>query len=168
MTMNSRDKYPISEFLENKILSSNPSTAKWHIVDFLENRQLESSDFRLFVKEASDIGLTKTQYASLLHISPRTLSRNLNHKFNLDLDKAEKIIQLSRLFKRGFQTFGDKKKFGMWLQTYNIPIQKKPIEYLVAIAGIDLVEDTLGRIEHGIASRSICVNLPVKAEKTQQ
>ena len=145
-TKNNGDKF--SEIMKPSSLS----TAKWYIVDFLENRQLKNSDFRLFIKEATDLGLTKTQYASLLNISTRTLSRNLNQKFSLNLDKVEKIIRLSRLFKRGFQTFGDKKKFGMWIQSYHIPMQKKPIEYLIAIAGIDLVEETLSRIEHGIFS----------------
>lgn len=57
----------------------------------------------------------------------------------------------SQLFKKGQEVFGSKLKFIKWL---NQPVDffegKEPKTHLFTVAGIEILMQELGRIEHGI------------------
>ncbi len=97
-------------------------------------------------------GLTLTQMASLLPITERTIQRyDFNAFFNAAV--SEQILAIARLFARGEQVFGAKSKFLDWLHAENPALaRKKPFDLLASRFGSDMVNDELGRIEHGLIS----------------
>lgn len=94
--------------------------------------------------------LTLTQMASLLPITERTIQRyDFNAFFNATV--SEQILAIARLFARGEQVFGAKSKFLDWLHAENPALaRKKPFDLLTSRFGNDMVNDELGRIEHGL------------------
>ncbi len=151
---NKNDKRNVN-LLMNTFLEESPSNSpksKWALVSLLENVNIEQQDFKQLADMALNVGLTKREYAYFLHINPRTLDRNMNENFTLDLDKSEKILRISLLIKRGIETFGNVEKFSKWIREDNTSLQKKPIELFTTIVGIDLIENILTRIEYGVYS----------------
>lgn len=148
------DKRSINKLMSTYLGESptNSPKSKWALVAALEGGKVEKSDFKQLAAIAIDAGLTKKEYAHFLHINPRTLDRNLNDNYTLDLDKSEKILRISQMVKRGVDTFGNIEKFSKWIREYNTALQKKPIELFTTIVGIELIENVLTRIEYGVYS----------------
>jgi len=95
----------------------------------------------LSIKELSDI----------LPISERQLSR-YDKKHVLRKDISSHLIQLVELFERGYEILG-KEKFKIWVRTENRALGKiRPLDILDTSIGIEMVQDILGRIEHGVYS----------------
>ena len=66
---------------------------------------------------------------------------------------SEKIVALFDLYEFGYSVFEDKLNFEKWIQTSNRALDnKRPIELLDTIFGIDEVKNIIGRIEHGVYS----------------
>ncbi len=149
-----KDKRSVKRLM-NSFLGESPSdspTSKWALVTALENISMEKSDFKLLAEYALSVGLTKKEYAHFLHINPRTLDRNMNDNYTLDLDKSEKILRISKMIQRGVDTFGNIEKFSKWIREYNTSLQKRPIELFTTIVGIELIENVLTRIDYGVYS----------------
>ena len=98
--------------------------------------------------EATDI--TITEMASIVHTSDRTLRRYQPDE-KLPQEQSERMIELAGLYARGMEIFGNMENFKDWMNTQLIPLNnKKPKEFLDTSLGIRLLNDELGRIEHGI------------------
>ncbi|PWD97993.1 antitoxin Xre/MbcA/ParS toxin-binding domain-containing protein [Marinilabilia rubra] len=132
--------------------NSNSPKSKQIFLESLEEKNLSSSEFDTFVKQALNLGLTKKEYANYLHVNARTLDRNLKEKFTLDVDKKEKILLLWQLMKRGIEVFGSEEKFSLWIREYNTALQKKPIDLFSSITGIEMANNLLTRIQYGVFS----------------
>ncbi len=105
-------------------------------------------------KEVSKIkeftSLTDKELSLILPISQRQLSRyDDTHTLNKEITSY--LILLIELFQKGHRVFG-KEKFNRWLRTPNKVLRYVPLEILDTAIGIELVEDTIGRIEHGVYS----------------
>ena len=143
----------IVEFL-NTSSSQSPSGSpktQWMLVNALQNN-VQTSDFMQLSELAFELGLTKKEYAGYLHINTRTLDRNLKEKFTLDIDKSEKVFRLYEMMKRGIETIGTKDKFSKWIREENTAMQQKPISLFSTIAGIEIINNILTRIEYGVFS----------------
>ncbi len=109
---------------------------------------IEYSIFSSITKESP---FTLNEWSNFLHISERTMQRNKKEKRAFDPIHAEKILQVTLLYKFGVDVFGDKNKFNNWLETGNLGLgQIKPKELLDNSFGISLLKDELTRIEHGV------------------
>lgn len=94
---------------------------------------------------------TKQQLSKILHISDRTLERIHKDKKRLSTPQTERILELSLLFEHGWECFGNKENFRLWLDTSYIPYGGvTPLSLLDTSQGIDLVHNALGRIQHGV------------------
>jgi len=95
--------------------------------------------------------LTDSELSNLLPISQRQLLRYPpTHKLNKEI--TSHLIQFIELFQKGFSLFGEK-KFKLWIRTPNTVLNKnRPIDILDTSIGIEMVEDVLGRIQHGVYS----------------
>jgi putative toxin-antitoxin system antitoxin component (TIGR02293 family) len=79
------------------------------------------------------------------------MQRYKKEKRSFDPPQSEKIIEIAILFNKGREVFGDETKFNRWLETENIALGKiAPKDLLDSTFGISLLNDELGRIEHGI------------------
>ena len=107
--------------------------------------------FQNFQSIAKNIPFSIAEWASYLHLSERTMQRYKTEKLSFDPIQTDKIFQISILYKNGIEIFGSEFKFNTWLATENIALGNvKPKSLLDSTFGIKLLNDTLGRIEHGI------------------
>jgi len=85
----------------------------------------------------------------LLKISPRTAERAAAK--NLDIRVSDRLIQMAKVYQRCLEVFVSSEKAMRWLQSPNYALgNEKPWDLLDTTEGIELVQDTLTRIEHGV------------------
>lgn len=91
-----------------------------------------------------------SDWSGLLHISERTLLRYKQDNKRFDPLQTDRILVLNRLIEFGNDILG-KENLKKWLETDNLALGgKKPKELLVTSFGIELVQNELGRIAHGV------------------
>lgn len=95
--------------------------------------------------------LTDKELSSILPISQRQLVRySDSHTLNKEI--TSHLIQLIELFQKGFKLFGQE-KFKLWIRTPNKVLNhNKPVDIMDTSIGVEMVEDVIGRIEHGVYS----------------
>lgn len=107
-------------------------------------------DMRFVMDIMDRLSLTLKDIADILHVSLRTLQR-YKDTTKLDTDASSKLLYLAKLEAAGIRVFGDKAAFNTWLKS---PLDAlggfTPLSYLDTPFGFELVEQALGRIEHGI------------------
>jgi putative toxin-antitoxin system antitoxin component (TIGR02293 family) len=100
---------------------------------------------------SSKLGLQQKHTAELIGVSVRTYQRQ-KRTANITNAASENVIKLAELYETGLTTFdADEESFHAWLST-PVPAlnNERPIDLLSSNLGIDLVQDELLRIEHGI------------------
>lgn len=108
----------------------------------------------LTMKEVVDLSalmsIDLSELSQVLHLSLRTLQRYSMSK-RLDSDSSSKAIQLKILYNHGLDVFGDNLAFGLWLHSVLPALGgQRPLDYLDTPFGFQLIDQMLGRIEHGI------------------
>ncbi len=94
--------------------------------------------------------LTLKEIAAILNVSERTLQRYENADI-LSKDASDRALHLQRLYEKGAEVFGSLDKFKGWMKSNILYFKnEKPITFLDTIFGFELLEQELGRIEHGI------------------
>ncbi len=95
--------------------------------------------------------LTDKELSSILPISQRQLVRySKTHILNKEI--TTHLIQLIEMFQKGFRLFGQD-KFKLWIRTPNkILGHVPPLEIMDTSLGIEMIEDIIGRIQHGVYS----------------
>ena len=102
-------------------------------------------------KVAQLAGLTDIELARILNMSVRNLHR-LKADDKLARDASERLLLLTNLLQHGLDVFDeDAQILAEWLRS---PIRElntqSPLSLLDTTTGFGLVDDVLGRIEHGI------------------
>lgn len=95
-------------------------------------------------------GLHLAAMARILHVSERTMHRYANDTL-LNPEISERLIEIAKIYARGQEVFGDLESFKSWMDQ-SVPAlgSKRPIDFLDTSIGIRLIEDELGRMEHGV------------------
>lgn len=94
--------------------------------------------------------LTLKDTANILNVSERTLQRYSDDDI-LSKDITERALRLQRLYERGTEVFGTLDNFTSWMKSSILIFNnEKPISFLDTIFGFELLEQEIGRIEHGI------------------
>ena len=105
---------------------------------------------RQIQKYMYDYNLTLKEISTILNISERTLQRYDANDI-LSKDVSDRALHLQRLYERGTEVFGTLDNFKGWMKSSILIFNnEKPISFLDTIFGFELLEDELGRIEHGI------------------
>ena len=105
-----------------------------------------------YIKSIQDYTtLTDKELVAILPISQRQLIRYASdHVLNKGI--TSHLIQLIELFQKGYKLFGAE-KFNLWIRTPNkVLTNYPPIEIMDTSIGIEMIEDIIGRIEHGVYS----------------
>ncbi|NOU58880.1 type II RES/Xre toxin-antitoxin system antitoxin [Marinifilum caeruleilacunae] len=140
----------IEEYLKDvRSKSSDALSSEWAFVTIL-NKNLSADDFSLFYNKASELGISKKEYAKVLHINVRTLERNLKNEFTLKVDKYENAVRIFSMMIHGIEVFGETARFSNWLKNHSRALGCRPVELLETIAGIQIVDDEITRIEYGV------------------
>lgn len=104
---------------------------------------------------ANELSMSKKDISNILPVSERTLHRYHRYSKNqlLSPDVTDQVIQIAKLYASGIEVFGDKTLFIKWMKLSNIALGgDKPIDLLDTSFGIEMVNDEIGRLEHGIIS----------------
>ncbi len=105
-----------------------------------------------FLALAAEMGLNLTQITALLPVSRRTVEK-VKDKELLSPEVSDRVLQLYALFGHGRVVFGSTDLFTQWLHSPVLALgDKPPYDFINNDTGISMVNDLLGRIEHGVYS----------------
>ncbi|WP_439883091.1 type II RES/Xre toxin-antitoxin system antitoxin [Pontibacter sp. MBLB2868] len=111
----------------------------------------EGIKYALFQSIADKSPFSTTEWSGYLHLSERTFQRYKKEKRKFDPLHSEKILEITLVYNKGVEVFGDKANFDAWLEAKNVALGGiKPKELLDNTFGIGLLKDELTRIEHGV------------------
>jgi len=101
------------------------------------------------IRLAELINIPKNDVYNLLNLKARTAQRQMSK--NLDADKSGHLVQITRILQRCVEVFEDLEKAKRWLKSPNYALGNEiPLNLLDTTEGIELVRDTLTRIEYGV------------------
>jgi putative toxin-antitoxin system antitoxin component (TIGR02293 family) len=99
------------------------------------------------------LSLSLAQIATAVQIPLRTLERRVASKARLKAAESERALRLGRLFAKAGEVFGDEAAAAEW---FAHPLHtlggRSPLALCATEPGAREVEQTLGRIEHGVFS----------------
>jgi DNA-binding transcriptional regulator YiaG len=104
-----------------------------------------------FKKIADKSPFTQGEWASILHVSERTLQRYAKSNSTFAPINAERALLIAKLIKEGTVTFGNVELFYDWIKQNPYMLEGNlSFESLTTTEGIQKVMTQLGRIQHGI------------------
>ena len=107
--------------------------------------------YRKFEKIAVRIPFTQKEWASILHLSEKTLQRYAKDNKNFEGIYVERILQMQKLIETGLIAFTSPEALYRWLKR-DKPVLGELLTFdsLKTSEGIGLVEDEIGRIMYGV------------------
>lgn len=117
-------------------------------------RQVEKGlPFRVVERLRRNMGLTNEEFAELIQVRPRTLSRR-KEGGRLQPDESDRALRASRLFGGALELFeGDADAARAWLSSAQPALGGAvPLSVAKTELGAREVEQLLGRLEHGVFS----------------
>ncbi len=104
-----------------------------------------------FKKIADKVPFTQAEWASILHVSERTLQRYAKNNGSFAPINADRALQIAQVINEGKITFGKTDLFYQWLKQKPLMLEASlSLESLTTTHGIQMVLTQLGRIQHGI------------------
>ena len=104
-----------------------------------------------FKKIADKVPFTQNEWASILHLSERTLQRYAKDNKNFEGIYVDRILQLEKLIDAGLETFESEDAFYSWLKKpKNVLGSQLTFESLYHTQGINEIFNQLQRIQHGV------------------
>ena len=104
-----------------------------------------------FKKIADKTPFTQAEWASMLHVSERTLQRYAKNNGSFAPINAERALQIANVINEGKKTFGNTEMFYQWIKRNPFMLEGNlSFESLTSYEGIVKVLTQLGRIQHGL------------------
>jgi uncharacterized protein (DUF2384 family) len=112
---------------------------------------LKDFTFPEFKKIADKAPFTQTEWASILHLSERTLQRYAKNEGVFAPMNAERVMQIAKLLEQGKATFGKVENFYNWLKREPYMMEGNlSMQDLSTYDGIQRISTQLSRIQHGL------------------
>lgn len=113
--------------------------------------QVKDFTFSEFKKIADKAPFTQAEWASILHVSERTLQRYAKNNGSFAPINAERALQIDKVLKEGKFTFGKVENFYNWLKREPYMLEGNlSLNSLTTYEGIQKILTQLGRIQHGL------------------
>ena len=113
--------------------------------------QVKDFTYSEFKKIADKTSFTQAEWASILHVSERTLQRYAKNNGSFAPINAERALQIEKVLKEGEFTFGKIENFYNWLKRNPYMLGGNlSFEALTTANGIERVLTQLHRIQHGL------------------
>ena len=113
--------------------------------------QVKDFNYNEFKKISDKTPFTLTEWASILHLSERTLQRYAKSNSIFAAINAERALQIQKVLKEGRAAFGSTQNFYNWLKRNPAMLEGNlSLESLNSLDGIEKVLTQLGRIQHGL------------------
>lgn len=117
----------------------------------LINATRKGVDYEIFDNFTVRYPLNSTDWSRILNMSERTIQRHKREKKRFDSIHTEKLLMIMLLFKKGTEVFGSTTNFLAWINSKSIALGgDKPTDLLDNSFGINMVNNELVKIEHGI------------------
>ena len=111
-------------------------------------RQGVESDLYGWLRET--LAVSDSRLSAIIRISQRTIKRRLRDG-RFHPDESERLIRVAKLTERAQEVFQDLDSAREWLKSPQFALGGEiPLEYADTEPGAQVVEDVLGRLEHGI------------------
>ena len=111
---------------------------------------LKDFNYGEFKKIADKAPFSQVEWASLLHLSERTLQRYAKDNGVFAPMNAERVLQIARVLEEGKQAFGKVDNFYSWLKSEPFMLEGRlSFDSLSTYDGIEKVLTQLSRIQHG-------------------
>jgi len=99
---------------------------------------------------SSYLDISVIELINYLRISRSTWHRR-KKAGKLDFDLSDKVLQVTKLLEYAENVFGNSKKVRLWFKIPSIVFENRlPVELIGSLSGINLINDELIRIEHGV------------------
>lgn len=113
--------------------------------------QIKDFTYNEFKKIADKTPFTQAEWASILHVSERTLQRYAKNNGSFAPINAERALQIDKILKEGKIAFGKVENFYNWIKGKPYMLEGNlSFNSLTSYEGIQKVLTQLGRIQHGI------------------
>lgn len=113
--------------------------------------QVKDFTFNEFKKIADKTPFTQAEWASILHVSERTLQRYAKNNSSFAPINAERALQIDKVLKEAKITFGKVENFYNWLKRDPYMLEGNlSFSSLTSYEGIQKVLTQLVRIQHGL------------------
>lgn len=140
-------KYPVPDDHKEFSLEAIEAGDLYKIISVVR----EGIPYQTFQHFSGQSPFTMAEWSAFLGLSERTLQRYKKDNRKFDQLQSERIIEITLLMKRGVEVFGDKDRFIEWMHSRIVALGRiRPIELLDNKFGIQMLNDELTAIEHGI------------------
>jgi hypothetical protein len=113
--------------------------------------QLKDFNYLEFKKIADKTPFTQAEWATILHLSERTLQRYAKGNGIFAPINAERALQIEKVIKEGKLAFGNSENFYNWLKRNPSMLEGNlSLQSLTSLDGIEKVLTQLGRIQQGL------------------
>ena len=113
----------------------------------------EGVTHKLFHLIQANTPFSEKDWAQILDISLKSLTRYRQHETTFKVSQSEKIIEMAEVTDLGVDVFGDMDRFKSWLDTPSFALGNvKPLELLRDSYGKEMIVGELTRIRYGILS----------------
>ena len=96
------------------------------------------------------LAVSDSRLSGIIRVSQRTIKRRLRDG-RFHPDESERLMRVAKLTERAREVLGDLESAREWLKAPQFALGGEiPLEYADTEPGAQVVEDVLGRLEHGI------------------
>ena len=103
----------------------------------------------VFYSLADAIKMPEKTLASIINLSPRTISNYREQSKHLDANYSEHLLKLINLYQFGKEAFGNLEEFDLWLHRPFWNSEDKPIDFINTPGGVDLIYEEIEKLALG-------------------
>lgn len=143
------DTFSFIHLLGGKSIVTKPIRSEFDLIS-LSNEGITKASLDALI---GHLGISKKAFSeNILDASVKTLERKKSTD-KLDKRTSSHVIEIAKVVEHAFEVFEDEEKVKRWLNTPNRALNDiKPIDLFYLPTGLGMVNDILGRIEHGVFS----------------
>lgn len=103
----------------------------------------------VFYSLADAIKMPEKTLASVINLSPRTISNYRDQEKGLDPIYSEHLLKLINLYSFGKEIFGNLDEFTLWMNRPFWNSNDKPIDFISTSGGVDLIYQEIEKLAQG-------------------
>lgn len=103
----------------------------------------------VFYSLANAIKIPEKTLASMINLSPRTISNYRVQEKELDPIYSEHLLKLINLYQFGKEIFGSLEEFNLWMERPFWSSQEKPLDFISTSGGVDLIYEEVEKLAQG-------------------
>jgi len=103
----------------------------------------------VFYSLADAIKMPEKALASVINLSPRTISNYRDQEKGLDPIYSEHLLKLINLYSFGKEIFGSLDEFTLWMNRPFWSSEERPIDFISTSGGVDLIYEEIEKLAQG-------------------